>query len=149
MPILIERNGSEADVPTIVLGQLERLDGAIEKEFTLIGDRMTWMVVSESFKGSLCIRLVSADWKTHAQGNVPSRYLAPVIIMSWFVFFVIVVVELFADQTIAGVVMMVSLLTFIAIVVVIARRSFVTTIADLESRLRHLESRQASGAGGE
>lgn len=71
------------------------------------------------------------------------------IIMSWFVFFVIVVVELFADQTIAGVVMMVSLLTFIAIVVVIARRSFVTTIADLESRLRHLESRQASGAGGE
>lgn len=73
MPILIERNGSEADVPTIVLGQLERLDGAIEKEFTLIGDRMTWMVVSESFKGSLCIRLVSADWKTHAQGNVPSH----------------------------------------------------------------------------
>lgn len=34
---------------TILLCQLTRLDGAIEKEFTLIADRMTWMMLSEAF----------------------------------------------------------------------------------------------------
>lgn len=33
----------------IVLGQLDRLDRAIEKEYTLVSDRMTWMVISEAF----------------------------------------------------------------------------------------------------
>ncbi|MFY9825173.1 MAG: hypothetical protein WAM82_27595 [Thermoanaerobaculia bacterium] len=31
------------------IDQLSRLDGAIEKEFTLVSDRMTWMVISEAF----------------------------------------------------------------------------------------------------
>lgn len=49
MSVEIKQEGSERGEPSIVLAQLQRLDGAIEKEFTLIGDRMTWMVVSESF----------------------------------------------------------------------------------------------------
>ncbi|MBL8848958.1 MAG: hypothetical protein JNG89_04710 [Planctomycetaceae bacterium] len=36
-------------LPTVILSQLGRLDGAIEKEFTLVSDRMVWMVISESF----------------------------------------------------------------------------------------------------
>jgi hypothetical protein len=34
---------------TILLAQLSRLDSAIEKEFSLVSDRMNWMVISESF----------------------------------------------------------------------------------------------------
>lgn len=49
MTIKISRDGNEHDFFDIVQRQLTRLDGAIEKEFTLINDRMTWMVISESF----------------------------------------------------------------------------------------------------
>lgn len=31
------------------IAQLTRLGGAIDKEFTLVSDRMTWMVIAESF----------------------------------------------------------------------------------------------------
>ncbi len=34
---------------SIILGQLQRLDSAIHKEFTLVSDRMSWMVTSQSF----------------------------------------------------------------------------------------------------
>lgn len=34
---------------SLVLGQLQRLDAAIHKEYTLVSDRMSWMVTSESF----------------------------------------------------------------------------------------------------
>jgi uncharacterized membrane protein YedE/YeeE len=34
---------------SVVLAQLQRLDNAVEKEFTLVSDRMTWLVISESF----------------------------------------------------------------------------------------------------
>ncbi len=37
------------NLASVVLTQLSRLDGAIEKEFTLVSDRMTWMMISESF----------------------------------------------------------------------------------------------------
>lgn len=34
---------------SLILGQLQRLDTAIHKEYTLVSDRMSWMVTSESF----------------------------------------------------------------------------------------------------
>ena len=34
---------------SLILGQLQRLDLAIHKEYTLVSDRMSWMVTSESF----------------------------------------------------------------------------------------------------
>jgi hypothetical protein len=34
---------------SLILGQLQRLDAAIHKEYTLVSDRMSWMVTSESF----------------------------------------------------------------------------------------------------
>jgi hypothetical protein len=48
-PIEIGADSHKQDVHSIVLSQLGRLDGAIEKEFTLVSDRMVWMVISESF----------------------------------------------------------------------------------------------------
>ena len=44
-----DQNQDNSADQTIVLVQLQRLDGAIETEFTLISDRMTWTVVSEAF----------------------------------------------------------------------------------------------------
>jgi hypothetical protein len=34
---------------SLILGQLQRLDVSIHKEYTLVSDRMSWMVTSESF----------------------------------------------------------------------------------------------------
>jgi hypothetical protein len=36
------------DVPSAI-AQLGRIGGAVDKEFTLVSDRMTWMVIAESF----------------------------------------------------------------------------------------------------
>lgn len=49
MIVEIVRTGKERDVAPMILSQLSRLDRAIEKEFTLVSDRMAWMVVSEAF----------------------------------------------------------------------------------------------------
>ena len=201
MPIEIRRNGTEPDCSAIVLGQLQRLDGAIEKEFTLIGDRMTWMVVSESFifgafvtaavyyqprrmalecldisllivlpivgfmiaafaywaiiaahvasdrlkstrkkleevcKDEVYVGLVSSDWATHPKGNVPSRYLPPMFMISWVFFLAVVVIELGATLTIRG--LIASGLTIgLGIVLGIFHRSAKRTIEGWELRLR-------------
>jgi hypothetical protein len=48
-PIEISDDSHKDERHTIILAQLARLDGAIEKEFTLVSDRMVWMVISQSF----------------------------------------------------------------------------------------------------
>ena len=40
---------SSSEDYSLILGQLQRLDAAIHKEYTLVSDRMSWMVTSESF----------------------------------------------------------------------------------------------------
>jgi len=42
-------NNQTPEETSHLLAQLQRIDGAIDKEFTLISERMTWLVVSESF----------------------------------------------------------------------------------------------------
>lgn len=62
------------DIPKywdIVLRQICRLDGAIEKEFTLISDRMTWMIISESFIfGPFTLAATSYTYAPKAFANV-------------------------------------------------------------------------------
>lgn len=213
MSLESRREGSESDEPTIVLGQLARLDGAIEKEFTLIGDRMTWMVVSESFifgafvtaavyynprdtalkylvisllillpiigatiaavaylaitaahiatdrlkrrredlelliTGKCYVELVSTDWATHPIGNVPSRYLPPVFVIVWAVFLVMLLVNLLATGTRAGVTA--SVLTVAGgIGLYLGRRPVWDKIMEWELRLRQSVSPDSSATKG-
>ena len=48
MPYNSSANQTPAETSHLLV-QLQRLDGAIDKEFTLVSERMTWLVVSESF----------------------------------------------------------------------------------------------------
>jgi hypothetical protein len=64
-----DQNQNNSADQTIVLVQLQRLDGAIETEFTLISDRMTWTVVSEAFIfGAFVDAAVSDDSKNGNSG---------------------------------------------------------------------------------
>jgi hypothetical protein len=51
MDQVIQEGGVESNYERnrLILCQLRRYDAAIEKEFSLVGDRMTWMVISEAF----------------------------------------------------------------------------------------------------
>lgn len=48
-PTKTNRKKTSFQDSSIILAQLQRLDSAIFKEYTLVSDRMTWMVASESF----------------------------------------------------------------------------------------------------
>jgi hypothetical protein len=71
MSLEIRPGDGERDEPSIVLSQLARLDGAIEKEFTLIGDRMTWMVVSPVALPSTGFRHFVGDLPGHRAREPP------------------------------------------------------------------------------
>jgi hypothetical protein len=206
VPFRLKSDEDSTDALSLALGQLQRLDGAIEKEFTLVSDRMVWMVVSESFifgafataavaydpdkthlgslvamlliglpiigiiiagfahraiqaahdaaerlkaqrepleryfHGPLYVQLPARDWETHAQGNVPSRYLGPIFMLSWFVFSVVLAGELTA-RTFIGPIATAMVVIFLGGVAIVARWSFTRTIGRLAAEVAELESR--------
>ena len=205
MSFEVHRNGTEPDVPTIALSQLGRLDAAIEKEFTLVSDRMTWMSVSESFifgafvtaavsykpgtqqlgiliqtilfilptlglsiaflahqaipaahtaadrlkerrekiedmfLGALRVELVSSKLHTHSLGNLPPKYLPPIIMLVWVALLLVVACELLATSTLAAQTAIASVIIVVLLIAYFIRRSSVARIKHLEEELQKLK----------
>jgi hypothetical protein len=189
---------------SVVLTQLSRLDGAIEKEFTLVSDRMTWMMISESFifgtftaavvhfnpthplryavlsllamlpflgisiavlafrainaahtaadrlkdrreqlekvfSGQLNVELVSSKLDTHAVGNLPPKYLPPIMIATWIILLSVVVIQITLSQNSIPLIVIGLIILLYVGALFILNRTYVTQIHNLESRLRMLE----------
>ncbi len=206
MSLKLDPYEARPEVLSLALGQLKRLDDAIEKEFTLVNDRVMWMVVSESFifgafataavafdpakrprpwlvialliglpiiglviagfahrailaardaagrlkvqrepletyfHISLRVQLPARGWPTDSQGDVPSRYLGPVFMISWFFFFVVLAAQLTLPTLVSWITAILVVL-FLGGVVFVARLSFTRTIARLQKEVDMLESR--------
>src|SRR5579862_4005581 len=70
-------NNLTTDEAVLLLSQLTRIGVAIDKELTLISERMTWLVVSESFMFSAFTTAVANQEKAIVLNTV--GYLMPLV----------------------------------------------------------------------